>query len=132
MTVSAIAPISAMACADAATMGTGSRSTSQPPARRAAAIAAVMPVVASSDAVLPAPKAATMPAAWLSTMRPADAARKKTVKSFQNVARKLSWEPAACKAVGRPVFARTTPAYATNSVAIIPVAAITAARPASV
>ena len=33
-------------------------------------------------------------------MRPADAARKKIVKSFQNVARNLSWEPAV-EGVGR-------------------------------
>jgi hypothetical protein len=54
-----------------------------------AAILPVMPVVASRDADLPAPKDATMLATWLSTMRPADAARKKTVKSFQDVACRL-------------------------------------------
>src|ERR1700704_3795004 len=98
-----------MTCADAATWDAGSRSINHPPNTRAPAIAPVTPVVARSAADLLAPKATAMAAAWLSTMRPAEAARKKIAKSFQNVDRSLLSRSAGREAGGRLLFTRATP-----------------------
>jgi len=86
----------------------------------------VVPYTASAAAP---PYAAMMPAAWLSTISPAEAARKKTIESCQNTARRRSPSPS----VTRPVSAATaTPAWARSHALARPVMAKTAARPPSV
>ena len=64
---------------------------------------AVMNVVPYTASAAAPPYAAMMPAAWLSTISPAEAARKKTIESRQNTARRRS--PAA--SVTLPVSAET-------------------------
>ena len=79
-----------MALAPAATVGMASQSTIQPPPRRAAAMVAVMKVVPYTASGAAPPYAAMIPAAWLSTIRPAEAARKNTSESRQKTARRRS------------------------------------------
>ncbi len=70
-----------------------------------------------------------MPAAWLSTISPAEAARKNTIESRQNTA----WRRSPSASSTRPVPAETaTPAWATSHALVRPLAARTAAKPPSV
>ena len=89
-TVSATLPASATAWATAATVGTVNQSTSHPPPTRATAIVAAMNVVPEMATAAAPPYAAMIPAAWLSTMSPAEAARKNTSESVQNTDRRRS------------------------------------------
>ena len=83
----------------------------------------VVPYTASAAAP---PYAAMMPAAWLSTISPAEAARKKTIESRQKTARRRS----AAASVTLPVSEETaTPAWATSHALAKPVMARTAAKP---
>jgi hypothetical protein len=87
---------------------------------------AVMNVVPYTARAAAPPYAAMMPAAWLSTISPAEAARKKTIESRQKTARRRS--PSA--SVTLPVSAEAaTPAWATSHALAKPVMARTAAKP---
>ena len=70
-----------------------------------------------------------MPAAWLSTMSPADAARKKTIQRRQNTLRRRSASSGTMVVDAAP---SATPECAMSHAAITPVTASTTAKPPSV
>src|SRR5437667_12822310 len=79
--------------------------------------------------VVAPPYAAMMPAAWLSTMSPEEAARKKTIHRRQNTGRRRS---AARGAIDAAAAASVTPDCAISHALIEPVTARIVARPPSV